>query len=71
MGMFDLIIYVSINILFPLGGILVTLFVAHVVDIKIVKSELGLEHSKYANILFFHAKYIIPLALLVVFASGL
>ncbi len=71
---FDLFDYVSANILLPLGGLLVSIFVGYRLDKNIIKEELsnnGEFKVNYLNLFVFILKYVAPVAIIIIFLSGL
>lgn len=70
----DLMDYLSANILLPLGGLLISLFIGWFLSKDIIKSELTNEGSikaKYIPLLMFLIKFISPFAISLVFLNGL
>ncbi len=71
---FDLSDFTASNILLPLGGLLISLFVGWSLDRSAVKEELsnkGTIPMPYFNILIFILKYIAPIGISIIFLSGL
>lgn len=71
---FDLFDYVSSNILLPLGGMLISIFVGWVLDKKIVKAQLqgaGTLLPWVFNVIVFSLRYIAPIGIALVFLAGL
>lgn len=75
MTVFNLFDYVSSNILLPLGGMLVSLFVGWVVDRAVVRGELAPSGSRrsllVARMIVFCLRWVAPSCIALVFASGL
>lgn len=72
-GFFDLFDYLSSNILMPVGGLLVALFVGYVVDKQTVRRELtnnGVIPGVLFSIFIFVIRYITPALLLLVFLNS-
>lgn len=67
---FDSLDFITANIMLPLGGLLMTIFVAWVMKKQIVETELGLS-AMLLNVFYFIIKWIAPVAVIVVFASNL
>lgn len=73
---FNLFDYLSSNILLPLGGMLISIFVGWVIDRKLLVKEL-LGNSKYAlsndvvRLIIFSLRYIAPIGIAIVFIFGL
>lgn len=71
---FNLFDYVSSNILLPLGGMLISIFVGWVIDKKIVKAQLqgaGALLPWVLNLIVFSLRYIAPIGIALVFLTGL
>ena len=74
MNIFDLFDYVSANILLPLGGLLVSLFVGYRLDKKITYMQLTNDESYkvwYYKPLLFIVRYFAPIAIVLIFLSGI
>jgi NSS family neurotransmitter:Na+ symporter len=67
-GIFDLLDYLTTNILLPLGGLLIALFVAWVMQAAHTRGELGLGALAYGAWRFV-LRYISPLAIVLVFLN--
>ena len=71
---FNLFDYLSSNILLPLGGMLISIFVGWIVDRRLVRSQLAgtgnLPHLLLRAITFC-LRYVAPAGILLVFLSGL
>jgi NSS family neurotransmitter:Na+ symporter len=73
-NLFGILEYVSANVLLPLGGFLIVIFVAWFFGKNKLKSELSSLSNykvKYFSIYLFIIKYIAPLAIALVFLNGL
>ncbi|MGL4293589.1 MAG: sodium-dependent transporter [Bacteroidales bacterium] len=71
---FDLFDYISANILLPLGGLLVSVFVGYRLDKRITYMEVTNDDSIriwYFKPLIFILKYLAPVAIVLIFLSGL
>ena len=71
---FDLFDYISANILLPLCGLLVSIFVGYRLDRKIVQDELtnnGENKIWYLKPLVFVLRYIAPVAIILIFLSSI
>ncbi len=71
---FDLFDYVSANILLPGGGLLISIYVGYRLDRTIMINELTNDHSFriwYFKPLIFAIRYIAPVAIILIFLSGL
>ncbi|EAX46698.1 sodium transporter family protein [Thermosinus carboxydivorans Nor1] len=73
-GFFDLFDYISSNILLPVGGLLVALFVGYAADREDVRRELtnrgALRVAGLVDLFFFVIRYVTPAALIVVFLNS-
>jgi NSS family neurotransmitter:Na+ symporter len=73
-GFFDLFDYVSSNIMLPIGGLLIALFVGYFINKDELKYELSNENSlkidKAFNLFYFVLRYITPVLLVVVFLNS-
>jgi neurotransmitter:Na+ symporter, NSS family len=74
-GFFDLFDYVSSNIMLPIGGLLVTLFLGYVIKKDELKYELSNENSlkidKVFKLFYFVLRYITPALLVVVILNSI
>ncbi|NPA37096.1 MAG: sodium-dependent transporter [Chlorobi bacterium] len=68
-GSFD---FISSNVLLPLGGVLIVLFVGYVMKKSEVRAELEAHGKKvvYFDIFYFIVRYIAPVAIMFVFLNG-
>lgn len=75
MTLFNLFDYVSSNILLPLGGLLISLFVGWVLDRSVIRRELSPDSTRRglfgARIVVFCLRYIAPVCIAAVFIYGL
>lgn len=64
---------ISANVMLPLGAFFIILFVPHVMGREQIKAELEAhgEQFKLFNIYYFLTKYIVPFAILIIFANSL
>lgn len=73
-GFFDLFDYISSNILLPVGGLLVALFVGYAADREDVRRELtnrgAVRLAGMVDLFFFVIRYVTPAALIVVFLNS-
>jgi NSS family neurotransmitter:Na+ symporter len=72
---FDLFDYVSSNILLPLGGLSIAIFIGYVIDKKDFYAELSndgtLKNEKLISIVRFILRYIAPVLITIVFLSSI
>jgi NSS family neurotransmitter:Na+ symporter len=66
-GVLDLLDYVTANILLPLGGFLIAIFVGWRMSQSSVMSELRLRNIRAFRVWFFLVRYLAPVAIVVVF----
>ena len=72
---FDMLVYLTSNIMLPLGGLCIVIFVGWRLKYAIVIKQLELDPDKkipsWVNILLFIIRYIAPLAILMIFLNSL
>lgn len=71
---FDFFDFFASNILLPLGGMLISIYVGWVLDRKFVRQEISNHNTLsvwYFGILMFSLRYIAPIAIFLIFLSGL
>lgn len=71
---FDLMDFTSSNLLLPIGGFFISIYVGWVLKKRITVRELtsdGTRKFGFLRIFFFLIRYIVPVAILIVFISGL
>ena len=68
---FDFLDFLTANIMLPVSGLLIALFVGYVVNKKIVASEMKDMHPKIQILWQFTLRYLAPLAIGAVFMMGL
>lgn len=74
MTVFDLFDYISANILLPLGGLLVSLFVGYRLDKRVAYLQMSNDESLkvwYFKPFMFVVRYLAPVAIVLIFLSGL
>jgi len=64
---FDIMDYVTSNILLPLGGILIAIFTAWLMSRKTVVAELGLGEGFVFQVWFFVVRFVAPIGVVVIF----
>ncbi len=67
---FDSMDFLSNQVLLPLGGIFIAVFVGWIMQRNHVKEELGVSENIYLNIWFFLVRYISPVLVSLVFVSA-
>ncbi|MBY4677544.1 sodium-dependent transporter [Marinobacterium arenosum] len=68
---FDIFDYLTANILMPLGGLFIALFVGWFMNKQAVENELSLGHPALQSLLMFVLRFITPVLVLVVFLYNL
>lgn len=72
---FDLFDYLSSNILLPVGGLLVVIFIGYIINKESIILELSndkrLDNRKYIDFILFVVRYISPLLLLIIFLNSI
>ena len=71
MTIFESLDYLTSNILLPLGGILITIFVGWLVAKKNIDSELKIQSKLLKTIWYFSARILAPLAVILVMLNAL
>ena len=74
MTLFELFDYVSSNIMLPIGGVMLSVFVGWIVDKKVVKEQLtdfGARKIKLMRPIRFCIRYVAPLCISLIFLYGL
>ena len=69
-SIFDLLDYITANIMLPLGGLLISIFVGWVMKSEDVKKEFNLAEWQYKTIVIL-LRFVAPLAILFVFANAI
>ncbi|KRQ87611.1 Sodium:neurotransmitter symporter family protein [Caloramator mitchellensis] len=71
---FDLFDYLSSNILLPIGGLLITIFVGYFVNRDMIEDELSnknlLKNKNYAKVYLFILRYITPALVIIIFLAS-
>jgi NSS family neurotransmitter:Na+ symporter len=73
-NLFSVLEYTASNILLPLGGLLIVIFVAWLFGAKKLKNELSskkIHNTPYFSVFLFIIRFIAPLAIALVFLNGL
>jgi neurotransmitter:Na+ symporter, NSS family len=71
MGILDLLDYLTANVLLPLGGFLIALFVGWRMTEPSVQSELRLKPGFMYRLWYFLVRYVAPIAILIVFLRAI
>lgn len=70
MTVFGLIDFVTTNVLLPLGGLLIAVFVGWVMKREFVEQELQLDSARFRRIWYWLVRYVSPLMVLIIFVAG-
>jgi NSS family neurotransmitter:Na+ symporter len=70
-GYFDLLDYVTANIMMPLGGLLLALFVGWRVAPAAIKEELAIKSPWFFNTWFWLLRWVVPVSIAAIFLSNL
>jgi NSS family neurotransmitter:Na+ symporter len=68
--LFDLVMFANLDVFFPLGALLVVIFFAYRLNRSIALDELNWKESRVITLLYFHARYLIPLAIVIMMAAS-
>lgn len=68
---FGLVDFVTTNVLLPLGGLLIAIFVGWVMKRELIEHQLALDSPRFRRVWYWLLRYVSPLAVLVVLLSGL
>jgi len=68
--LFDLVMFANLEVFFPLGALLVVIFFAYRLDKTIALDELNWKESRITALLYIHARYLIPLAIVIMMAAS-
>ncbi|MBD3671304.1 MAG: sodium-dependent transporter [Gammaproteobacteria bacterium] len=66
---FDLLDYLTANIMLPLGGLAIALFAGWIMVRGTVKEELKLQHPRMFQLWYLLVRYVTPVAVIIVFIS--
>ncbi|WP_295874374.1 sodium-dependent transporter [uncultured Zhongshania sp.] len=68
---FDALDYLTANIMLPLGGLMIALFVGRVMPRKMVAHEVGMDNSILFKSWWFVLRYLAPIGIILVFLNSL
>lgn len=68
---FDLLDYLTANIMLPLGGLAIALFVGWVLPKSLSVDELNIRRSYFFDMWMFLVRYVTPIAVIIVFLSAI
>jgi NSS family neurotransmitter:Na+ symporter len=71
MGMFDFLDFITANIMLPLGGLLVAVYVGWFMKRKAVENELAIQNSLWFNLWYVIIRFVAPVAVAVIFVLNL
>jgi len=70
-GFFDLIDYLTANLMMPLGGLLLALFVGWRISPQAVADELGIQSPWFFKTWFWLLRWVVPTSITIIFISNL
>jgi NSS family neurotransmitter:Na+ symporter len=70
-GFFDLIDYITANLMMPLGGLLLALFVGWRISPQAVADELNIQNPWFFKTWFWLLRWVVPISIAVIFISNL
>ena len=70
-GIFDLLDYLTANLMLPIGGLCIAIFAGWVMKAKDSEAELELENPQYYKVWKFLISYIAPFAVIIVLLKGI
>ncbi len=68
---FDLLDYLTANLMLPLGGFFIVLFAAWIMKREMSKDELAIENPKMFELWYFLVRYVTPIGVIVVFLKAI
>ncbi len=68
---FDLLDYLTANIMLPLGGFFIVLFAAWIMKREMSKDELAIENPKMFELWYFLVRYVTPIGVIAVFLKSI
>jgi NSS family neurotransmitter:Na+ symporter len=71
MTVFGLIDFATTNVLLPLGGLLIAVFVGWFLKRELIEHELALDSVRFRRVWYWLLRYVSPLAVLVVLLAGI
>ena len=71
MNIFETLDYLTSNILLPLGGIMITIYVSWLISKESINKELNIKSSILRYIWYFSARFIAPIAVIMVMLNAL
>jgi NSS family neurotransmitter:Na+ symporter len=71
MTFFDLLDYLTVNVMLPLGGILIAIFAAWLMKEASVREELALNHGPSYRVWRFLVRYVAPTGVIIVFMNAI
>lgn len=70
-GFFDLLDYITANLMMPLGGLLLALFVGWRISPRAVAAELDIQRQWFIKFWFWLLRWVVPISIAVIFISNL
>jgi len=71
MNIFETLDYLTSNILLPLGGIMITIYVSWLISKESINKELNIKSNILRYIWYFSARFIAPIAVIMVMLNAL
>ena len=68
---FDLLDYLTANIMLPLGGLLIALFTGWIMSKRMTQDELDIKHGLGYKLWYFLVRYVTPIGVIVVFLNAI
>jgi NSS family neurotransmitter:Na+ symporter len=66
---FELLDFVTANLVLPLGGMAIAVFTAWFMSRKVVRNEMAIQDRRLHDLWFFLLKYVSPIGILIVFLN--
>ena len=70
-GYFEILDYVTANIMMPLTGLLLALFVGWMAKPDAIREQLGIENPKLFNSWFWLLRWVVPISIALILVTGL
>ncbi len=70
-GFFDLLDYLTANVMMPLGGLLLALFVGWRISPQSVADELGIRNPLFFQVWYWLLRWVVPISIVSIFLSNL
>jgi NSS family neurotransmitter:Na+ symporter len=72
-SVFDLMDFISSNILLPAGGLCMAIFLGYVLSRPVVETEItsGGRYRPHLAVFYFLVRYVVPIAVFLIFLNGI